>query len=48
LQSSELQERMAGQGADIAVQSSAAYADFVAGEAARWKQVVQAASIPPE
>ena len=48
LQRSELRERVAGQGADIAVQSSTAYAHFVADEAARWKQVVQAAAIPPE
>jgi tripartite-type tricarboxylate transporter receptor subunit TctC len=48
LQSSELRERVAGQGADIAVQSSTAYAHFVADEAELWKQVVQAAAIPQE
>jgi tripartite-type tricarboxylate transporter receptor subunit TctC len=48
LRSPELREHLAGQGANVAVQSSAAYAEFVAAEAQRWKQVVQAAGIPQE
>ncbi len=48
LQSTELREHLAAQGANVAVQSSAAYAQFVSDEAARWKQVVQAAGIPQE
>jgi tripartite-type tricarboxylate transporter receptor subunit TctC len=48
LQSPELREHLAAQGANVAVQSSAAYAEFVAAEAQRWKQVVQAAGIPQE
>jgi len=42
LQRPELREHRAAQGANVAVQSSAAYAQFVSDEAARWKQVVQA------
>jgi tripartite-type tricarboxylate transporter receptor subunit TctC len=48
LQSAELREHLSAQGADVAQQSSAAYARFVADETARWKQVVQAAGIPQE
>jgi len=48
LQSSELRERLAAQGADVAAQSGIAYAQFVAAEAERWKQVVQVAGIPRE
>lgn len=48
LQSTELREHLAAQGANVAAQSSAAYAQFVSDEAARWKQVVQAAGIPQE
>jgi len=45
LQDAALRERLAGQGADIAVQSGPAYAAFVADEARRWKLVVEAAGI---
>jgi tripartite-type tricarboxylate transporter receptor subunit TctC len=48
LQSPELRERLTAQGADIAVQSGIAYAQFVDDEARRWKQVVQVAGIPQE
>jgi tripartite-type tricarboxylate transporter receptor subunit TctC len=45
LQDSALRERLAGQGANVAVQSGPAYAAFVADEARRWKLVVEAAGI---
>jgi tripartite-type tricarboxylate transporter receptor subunit TctC len=48
LQSAELREHLSTQGADVAQQTSAAYARFVADETARWKQVVQTAGIPQE
>jgi tripartite-type tricarboxylate transporter receptor subunit TctC len=48
LQNPELRERLVAQGADIAVQSSAAYAQFVADEVERWKHVVQVARVPQE
>ena len=40
--------RLAAQGADVAVESSAAYAQFVADQAKRWKQIVQVAGVPQE
>jgi tripartite-type tricarboxylate transporter receptor subunit TctC len=48
LQASALHDRLAAQGADIAVLSSVAYAQFVADETERWRRVVQAAGIPQE
>jgi tripartite-type tricarboxylate transporter receptor subunit TctC len=48
LQSAELRARLAAQGADVAVQSGAAYAQFVANEAQRWKEIVQIAGIPQQ
>jgi tripartite-type tricarboxylate transporter receptor subunit TctC len=48
LESGELRERLAAQGADVAQQTGAAYAGFVADEAARWRKVVQTAGIPQE
>jgi tripartite-type tricarboxylate transporter receptor subunit TctC len=48
LESAELRERLAAQGADVAQQTGAAYAGFVADEAARWRKVVQTAGIPQE
>jgi tripartite-type tricarboxylate transporter receptor subunit TctC len=48
LQNAELRQHLEAQGADVAPQSNAAYAQFVAEEAARWKQVVQVAGIPAE
>jgi tripartite-type tricarboxylate transporter receptor subunit TctC len=48
LQNPELRERLAAQGADVSVQVGAAYGKLVADETARWKQVVEAAGIPPQ
>jgi tripartite-type tricarboxylate transporter receptor subunit TctC len=48
LQNPELRERLAAQGADISTEMGAAYGKLVANEAARWKQVVEAAGIPPQ
>jgi tripartite-type tricarboxylate transporter receptor subunit TctC len=48
LQSPELRAHLAAQGADVAVQSSVAYAQFVADQVRRWKQVVQVAGIPQQ
>jgi tripartite-type tricarboxylate transporter receptor subunit TctC len=48
LQDSELRARLAAQGANVAVESSADYGKFVDDEAARWKQVVHAAGIQPQ
>jgi tripartite-type tricarboxylate transporter receptor subunit TctC len=47
MQSSDLHERLATQGADIALLSGATYSKFVTDETARWSQVVQAAGIQP-
>ncbi len=49
VQDTKLRPLLAAQGADLASDSSAAsYGKFVAGEAARWKRVVQAAGIEPQ
>jgi tripartite-type tricarboxylate transporter receptor subunit TctC len=48
LENSQLRARLAAQGANVAVESSADYGKFVADEAARWKQVVHAAGIQPQ
>jgi tripartite-type tricarboxylate transporter receptor subunit TctC len=48
LQNPELHEHLAAQGADIAAQSGAAYGQFVAAEAQRWKHVVEVAGISQE
>lgn len=44
----DLEKRLQGQGADVKYESSQAYGQLVAEEAARWKKVVQAAGITPE
>ncbi len=48
LKDPELVQRLQAQGADLDLQSSAQYGKLVADEAARWKQVVNAAGIQPE
>ena len=48
VQSPDLRERLATQGADMAPLSGAAYGKFVTDETARWSQVVQAAGIQPQ
>jgi tripartite-type tricarboxylate transporter receptor subunit TctC len=48
LQSPELRSRLAQLGADVSTETGAAYGKLVADETARWKQVVQAAGIPPQ
>ena len=48
LESDELRAHLAAQGADVAPQSGAVYARFVADEAARWKHIVEVAGIPQE
>ena len=48
LQNPELRERLAAQGADVSAETGAAYGKLVADETARWKQVVEAAGIPPQ
>jgi tripartite-type tricarboxylate transporter receptor subunit TctC len=48
MQSPDLRERLATQGADIALLSGATYGKFVTDETARWSQVVQAAGIQPQ
>jgi tripartite-type tricarboxylate transporter receptor subunit TctC len=48
LQSPELRARLAQQGADVSADTGAAYGKLVAEETARWKQVVEAAGIPPQ
>jgi tripartite-type tricarboxylate transporter receptor subunit TctC len=48
LQNPGLRERLAAQGADVSAETGAAYGKLVADEAARWKQVVEAAGIPPQ
>jgi tripartite-type tricarboxylate transporter receptor subunit TctC len=48
LQSPELRERLAAQGADVAPEPGVAYGTFVAEETARWKRVAEAAGIPPQ
>jgi tripartite-type tricarboxylate transporter receptor subunit TctC len=48
LQSPELRSRLAQLGADVSAETGAAYGKLVAEETARWKQVVEAAGIPPQ
>jgi tripartite-type tricarboxylate transporter receptor subunit TctC len=48
LQEPQLREHLATEGADLAPQSASDYAQFLATESARWKEVVQAAGIQPE
>jgi tripartite-type tricarboxylate transporter receptor subunit TctC len=48
LQSPELRQRLAAQGADVSPEMGVAYGKFVADETARWKRVVDAAGIPPQ
>jgi tripartite-type tricarboxylate transporter receptor subunit TctC len=48
LQSPELRERLAAQGADVSAATGAGYGKLVTDETARWKQVVEAAGIPPQ
>jgi tripartite-type tricarboxylate transporter receptor subunit TctC len=48
LQDPELREHLAAQGADVTPESGAVYGKRVADEAARWKQIVQAAGIQPQ
>jgi tripartite-type tricarboxylate transporter receptor subunit TctC len=48
LQTPELRARLAQQGADVSAETGAAYGKLVADETARWKQVVEAAGIPPQ
>ena len=48
LQSPELRNRLAQLGADVSTETGAAYGQLVAEETARWKQVVEAAGIPPQ
>jgi tripartite-type tricarboxylate transporter receptor subunit TctC len=48
LQDPDLRERLMAQGADVASASSVTYAKLVSDETVRWKQVVQAAGIPPQ
>ena len=48
LQNPELRARLATQGADVSAETGAAYGKRVADETARWKQVVEAAGIPPQ
>jgi tripartite-type tricarboxylate transporter receptor subunit TctC len=48
LQNPELRERLAAQGADITPEPGTVYGKRVADEAARWKEIVKAAEIPPQ
>jgi tripartite-type tricarboxylate transporter receptor subunit TctC len=48
LQGSDLRERLAMQGADVAALSGAAYGKLVLNEAGRWKEIVRAAGIPAQ
>ncbi len=48
LESPELRERLAAQGADITPESGIVYGKRVADEAVRWKDIVKAADIPPQ
>ena len=48
LQDPGLRERLAAQGAEVSAEMGAAYSKLVADETARWKQVVEAAGIPPQ
>ena len=48
LQSPDLRERLATQGADVAALSGGAYGKLVMDEAARWKEIVQAVGIAPQ
>jgi tripartite-type tricarboxylate transporter receptor subunit TctC len=48
LQSPELSARLAQLGADVSAETGAAYGKLVAEETVRWKQVVEAAGIPPQ
>ncbi len=48
LQDPELREHLAAQGADVTPELGAVYGKRVADEAARWKQIVQAAGIQPQ
>jgi tripartite-type tricarboxylate transporter receptor subunit TctC len=48
LQSPDLRERLAMQGADVAALSGGAYGTLVMDEAARWKEIVQAVGIAPQ
>ena len=48
LQAPDLRERLVAQGAEVASASSVTYGKLVANETIRWKQVVQAAGIPPQ
>jgi tripartite-type tricarboxylate transporter receptor subunit TctC len=48
LQNPELRERLAAQGADITPEPGVVYGKRVADEAARWKEIVKAAGIPPQ
>jgi tripartite-type tricarboxylate transporter receptor subunit TctC len=48
LQDRALRERLAAQGADVTPESGAAYGKRVADETVRWKQIVQAAGVPPQ
>jgi tripartite-type tricarboxylate transporter receptor subunit TctC len=48
LQQPQLREHLATEGADLAPQSASDYAQFLATESTRWRDVVQAAGIQPE
>jgi tripartite-type tricarboxylate transporter receptor subunit TctC len=48
LQNPDLRARLATQGADVSAETGAAYGKLVTDETARWKQVVEAAGIPPQ
>jgi tripartite-type tricarboxylate transporter receptor subunit TctC len=48
LQDHDLRKRLVARGADVAPASSVTYGTLVADETVRWKQVVQAAGIPPQ
>jgi tripartite-type tricarboxylate transporter receptor subunit TctC len=48
LQSPDLRERLATQGADVAALSGGAYRKLVMDEAARWKEIVGAVGIAPQ
>jgi len=48
LKDPDLKQRLRAQGADVAALDAAQYGELVAQEAARWRQVVQAAGIRPE